>query len=283
MLPEFIIGGVMKSGTTFLHNLLMHHPEIKIIPRNMNHAYFDDDRIYIRGEAWYTSLFDHVKNFENKFVIGQTSADCAFNPNSIERILKHNKNTKLIFVLRHPVDRAYSLYWHQYSMGREFRRFEEALKTEPELIKKSYYNFKNYSYIERSRYKKQFEKIIRKIPEENLLLIDFVSLTKQTKKTINAVLNFLNISEITDLEKLNYSTLPRNSAKIPSNHFVVQISAGLQRFGLRSLGRRLVSLFRQEIKPPKMNIDLRLKLEKELAEDINFYKQVETNFNKQIN
>jgi len=283
MLPNFIIGGIMKSGTTFLHNLLMNHPEIKIIKRNMDHAYFDDDRIFPMGEKWYLDLFNEVKDLQEDYVIGQTSADCAFNPGSIDRILAHNPDIKLIFVLRHPVDRAYSLYWHQYGMGREFRRFEEAIKKEPELIQKSYYNFKNYSYLERSRYQKQFEEILSKVPKQNLLLIDFVSLTKETKKTANAVLNFLNISEIEDIEDLNYSKLPRNPAKIPSSHFVVQLSAGLQRLGFRSLGRSLVNCFRQEIKPTKMSPDLRIKLEKELIEDINFYKQVEDNFRKQIN
>lgn len=282
MLPNFIIGGVMKSGTTFLHNLLINHPEIKIIERNMNHAYFDDDRIFQNGKDWYLGLFNNVKYLQDDFIIGQTSADCAFNPQSIDRILDHNPETKLIFVLRHPIDRAYSLYWHQYGMGREHRRFKDAIKKEPILIKKSYHHFKHYSYLERSRYKNQFKEIINIVPEKNLLLLDFISLTKNTKKSVNEVLKFLNVFEINDVEELNFSKLPRNPARIPTNHNIVRISAGLQKIKMFSIGRHLINLFRKDIKPPNMNNKIREYLEKELKEDILFYEQIQRQFQKRI-
>lgn len=282
MHPHFIIGGIMKSGTTFLTNLLNNHPAIHIIERNMDHAYFDDDRVFAKGEEWYMNLFKEVENLESHILIGQTSADCAFNPNSVKRIMDYNPNVKLIFVLRHPIDRAYSLYWHQYGMAREFRSFEKAIEKEPELIKKSYYNFKNFSYIERSRYKRQFDKILKQVPENNILLLDFESLTKETKDAINIVLEFLNVSEIKDLEVLNYSNLPRNAAKIPLSHLIVQFSAGLQRIGLVSIGRRLVNLFRKETRPPKMNMETRSRLSNELNEDIKFYEDVRSQFQTKI-
>lgn len=282
MKPNFIIGGVQKSGTTFLTNLLNNHPEIHIIKRNMAHAYFDDDRVFKKGEEWYRTLFKKAETLGENVVVGQTSADCAFNPNSVKRIMDFNPETKLIFVLRHPVDRAYSLYWHQYGMAREFRSFEKAIEKEPELIKKSYYNFKNFSYIERSRYKRQFDKILKQVPENNILLLDFESLTKETKDAINIVLEFLNVSEIKDLEVLNYSNLPRNAAKIPLSHLIVQFSAGLQRIGLVSIGRRLVNLFRKETRPPKMNMETRSRLSSELNEDIKFYEDVRSQFQTKI-
>lgn len=264
----------MKSGTTFLHNLLLNHPEVKIIERNMDYAYFDDDRIYKKGKKWYLSLFDDVKKYQDDYIIGQTSADCAFNPGSIDRILEHNPNIKLIFVLRHPIDRAYSLYWHQYSMGREYRTFEKAINKEPELIKKSYHNFKHYSYLERSKYKSQFETILNKIDSDNILFLDFVKLTKDTLNEINKALNFLNISEVNNIEELHFSKLPKNSARIPSNHFIVQLSAVLQNLKMEGLGRRLVNMFRVEKRPPKLDPIIRDRLEKELEEDIKFYNNI---------
>lgn len=282
MKPKFIIGGIMKSGTTFLTSLLINHPEIHIIKRDMSYAYFDDDRVFKNGEKWYKSLFKETEDLDSKIVVGQTSADCAFNPESVKRIMDFNPNTKLIFVLRHPVDRTYSLYWHQYGMGREFRRFEQAIKKEPELIKKSYYNFKNYSYLERSRYKNQFDKILQLVPKENLLLLDFESLVKEPKDSINLVLDFLGISRVKNIEDLNYSKLPRNPALIPTSHFVVQVSAALQRMGLVSVGRRLVNLFREEVRPPKMNTVIRARLTKELDGDIKFYENVRNKFQTKI-
>lgn len=282
MKPNFIIGGVQKSGTTFLTNLLINHSEIHIIKRDMAHAYFDDDRIFKNGPDWYKSLFKEAEELDSHIVVGQTSADCAFNPGSVKRIMDFNPNTKLIFVLRHPVDRTYSLYWHQYGMGREFRRFEEAIEKEPQLIKKSYYNFKNYSYLERSRYKTQFDDILQRVPKENILLLDFESLVKETKDSINVVLDFLEVSRVKDIEDLNYSKLPRNPALIPSSHFIVQVSAALQRIGLVPVGRRLVNLFREEVRPPKMDIETRVRLSKELDNDIKFYENVRRMFQAKI-
>lgn len=282
MNPKFIIGGVMKSGTTFLTNLLISHSKIHIIKRDMDYAYFDDDRIFKKGPDWYKSLFKETKNLESSIIVGQTSADCAFNPDSVKRIMDFNPETKLIFVLRHPIDRAYSLYWHQYGMGREFRRFEKAINKEPELIKMSYHNFKHYSYVERSRYKRQFEEILKLVPEENLLLLDFDSLVKETKDSINVVLGFLKVSKINDLEELRYSKLPRNPALVPTSHLIVQISAAIQKIGLIRIGRRLVNLFREEVKPPKMNPDTRNRLSLELKDDIKFYDDVRLMFQKKI-
>lgn len=282
MNPKFIIGGIMKSGTTFLTNLLINHPKIHIIKRDMAHAYFDDDRVFKNGAAWYKSLFKETEELDPSIVVGQTSADCAFNPDSVKRIMDFNPNTKLIFVLRHPIDRAYSLYWHQYGMGREFRRFEQAIEKEPQLIKKSYYNFKNYSYLERSRYKSQFEDILQQVPRENILLLDFESLVKETKDSINVVLDFLEVSRVKDIEDLNYSKLPRNPALIPTSHFIVQVSAALQRIGLVPVGRRLVNWFRVEVKPPKMNAETRARLVKELDGDIKFYENVRRMFQTKI-
>ena len=281
-LPNFIIGGVMKSGTTFLHNLLINHPEIKMIERNMDHAYFDDDRIYIRGDNWYENLFNQVSHYKGEFTIGQTSADCAFNPKSVDRILRYNQNTKLIFVLRHPIDRAYSLYWHQYSMAREHRRFESAISREARRINKSYYNFKNFSYIERSRYKKQFDCILDRVPPENILMLDFISLTQNTKDSINAILRFLNVSEVSDKEDLDFSNLPKNSARIPLNLLIVKLSAALQFLGLIGLGRRLVNMFSYEKRPMKMASKTRDFLEVELSEDIVFYNTIRDDFSKKL-
>lgn len=282
MKPNFIIGGVQKSGTTFLTNLLINHSEIHIIKRNMAHAYFDDDRVFKNGADWYKSLFKETEDLDSSIVVGQTSADCAFNPGSVKRIMDFNPNTKLIFVLRHPVDRAYSLYWFLYGLGVEFRRFEQAIEKEPQLIKESYYNFKTYSYLERSRYKTQFDDILQRVPKENILLLDFESLVKETKDSINLVLDFLEVSRVKDIEELNYSKLPRNPSLIPTSHFIVQVSAALQRIGMERIGKRLISLLRKEVKLPKMNTETRAHLSKELDGDIKFYENVRYMFQAKI-
>lgn len=279
MVPNFILAGAMKSGTTFLTNLLLNHPDIKFIDRKMDYSYFDDDRIYKRGKDWYLSLFnDLVENKKEGTLIGQTSADINFNPESVNRVLEHDPNMKLIFVLRHPIERTYSLYWHQYGMAREHRRFEQAIENERVVLNKSYNNFKHKSFVERSRYDKQFKNIVGVVPEENLLILDFDSLVKDTKTTVNIVLDFLGASKINDIEDLNFSKLPKNPALIPTSHFIVVLSAFIQNLGMVRVGRRLVNLTRQEVRPPKMKPETRALLEEELKDDIQFFEKIKADF-----
>ena len=138
MLPDFIVAGIMKSGTSYLDTLIRNHPEIGMPVRSMDRSYFDNDEIYLKHDLnWYEALFEGIDGD----VIGQTSADCAFNPDSIDRIKMIIPNAKLVFVIRNPVDRAYSLFWHQVSMGREYNSFEKAIEVEDEKIKKKLLSF----------------------------------------------------------------------------------------------------------------------------------------------
>lgn len=277
MRPDFLIAGVMKSGTTFLDGLIRNHHSIKMLERNLNYSFFDDDRIYRRGIEWYENLFKHLK-VDKGAILGQTSADCYFNEGSIERIREHLPDIKLIFVLRDPIERAYSLYWHQYGMGREYRSFEDALQRESEVIWKSYYNYKMFSYIERSRYKSQFEKVFDLFDEKKVLLLPFNSLIGNTLMTINKVFDFLSVDRVENLDELDFRSIPRNPARIPRHSQIVHLSYYLQKMGMTSLGRRLVNLDKITARPPRMKSSTRISLEKKLAEDILFFRSVEEQF-----
>lgn len=283
MAPDFILGGIMKSGTTLLHNLFIEHPSIQMLDRNLDYSFFDDDRVYKHGFEWYQNLFTPLEeDRKDGELIGQTSADCAFNPSAVDRIVKLLPDTKLIFVLRHPVQRTYSLYWHQYSMAREHLSFEKAIELEPKRIQKSYYHFKHYSFVERSRYKKQFEHILRIVPKEQIRLLPFDALVKDTLPTVNILFDFLKVNRITSLDDLNFQNLPKNSARIPSNRVIVKISAHMQRLGMLRAGRRLVNMFRIEQRPPEMKDETRRLLNEELSEDIEFYDKIKNEFYQRI-
>lgn len=282
--PDFILGGVQKSGTTLLHNILFNHPQIAMLDRNMQYAYFDNDRVFTRGMDWYLKLFSSLESAKNTgSIIGQTSADCAFNSQAVKRIMEVLPNIKLIFVLRHPIDRAYSLYWHQYSMAREHYRFEKAIRIEPNRIRKSDYNLRQFSYMERSRYKKQFDRILGLVPQKNIILLPFDALTTQPLSTVNRIFDFLEVATISNLEELKFSTLPRNSARIPSNHTVAVVAAYIKKLGLTSIGRRLLNMFRVEQRPPKMSIAMSQLLQSELAEDIAFFETMKSEFIASLN
>lgn len=280
MLPDFIVGGIMKSGTTYLDTFLRNHPEIRMPLRSMDYSFFDNDKIYRKGIKWYESLFEGV---EKGKVIGQTSADCAFNPGSMERLRLHMPHCKLIFVIRHPVDRVYSHYWHARKMGREYKAFRPAIYKEKSRTRWSYYAFKKFSYVGKSRYKSQFEEVFRHFPAEQVLIIPFESLIKHEVAVLNYVFDFLGVQQIeSPRDLLTEEDIKTNAARIPTSEFISLVSYVLQKVGLVRAARVLLNKNLVEKRPPAMPEDVKKYLTEALKDDIAFYKEEAEKFNSKL-
>lgn len=261
----------MKSGTTYLDHLLRRHPMIAMPKRSMKQSFFDNDLIYPKGEAWYESIFDQL---EDQLLIGQTSADCAFNSGSIERIKSALPDVKLLFIIRDPLNRAYSLYWHQLRMGREYLSFEKAIEKEEQRMKKSYYHYKMYSYLSRSRYARQVANIYTYFDPDQVLFIPFELFIKNELKSLNRIFAFLNVDEISDLAELKIEHAPRNPAKVPNSMAVVKLSYFLQQLKLVRLGRYILNKNMIVKRPPKMEEATRAHLMEMMQEDIAFHQNL---------
>lgn len=281
MLPSFIVAGIMKSGTTYLDNLIRNHPEILMPERSMELSFFDNDEIWSKGVEWFEGAFSQFKG--KKGIVGQTSADCAFNPGSIERIKNTIPNAKLIFVVRHPCDRLYSLYWHQVSMGREALTFEQVIEQESRRVKRSYHDFKMYSYLARSKYAEQFKNVYRFFDEKNVLIIPFELLVKYELEMLNEVFSFLGVTPINTIEIVKNAPTKRNKARIPQNRTAIRIAYVIQRLGFVGVSRNLLNRFREEQEPPRMNPETRKALEEILKVDIDFHKEVISKYAHLIN
>ncbi|RLF35719.1 MAG: sulfotransferase, partial [Thermoplasmata archaeon] len=111
MLPNFVIAGPPKSGTTSLLFYLERHPDVFVI--NEPHFF---SRNYEKGIEWYESLFEKHKKEK---AVGEKSPSYFFDPKVPLRIKKHIPDVKLIFIFRDPIKRAYSEYWHNVIHGTE--------------------------------------------------------------------------------------------------------------------------------------------------------------------
>jgi hypothetical protein len=134
-LPNFIIGGALKSGTTSLNYYLKQHPDVFMSvlkePRYFAYDVNDPDHVDGRGLRFpiktlneYAALFAEAGN---QRAIGEVSPHYLISSIAPRRIRETLPNVKLIFSLRHPVKRAYSIYWHDVRLGAESRPVEEAL------------------------------------------------------------------------------------------------------------------------------------------------------------
>ncbi len=191
VLPNFIVVGSQRSGSTYLHNLLMQHPEV-YLPENKELQYFSDKYYKFQKVDLqvYSSFFS---DYREQKAIGEITPSYMFHEWVPELLYKHLGSIKLIFLLRNPIDRAYSHYWHEVSKKREWFTFEEAVKKEKERISTDYCNKKNKSYVERGFYGKQLSNFLNYFRKENMLILFSEDLYKDPKTVLKQICMFLGI------------------------------------------------------------------------------------------
>src|SRR5262245_50888304 len=124
-LPHFLIIGAMKAATSTLYDQLRQQPGI-FLPELKEPNFFSDDASYARGIDWYCGLFAEACPGD---LIGEASTHYTklpTHPATISRMQEVLETPRLIYVMRHPVDRLISQYMHQKSEGEIRCGLEEA-------------------------------------------------------------------------------------------------------------------------------------------------------------
>jgi hypothetical protein len=198
-LPDALIIGAMKCGTSSLHGYLEQHPGV-IAPLRKEVHYFDGAD-YARGEAWYRAHFGRAGAAGLNF---ESSPYYLCHPAVPGRVASLLPEAKLIVLLRDPVKRAYSHYWHERSKGREKLSFEDAIATEPgrvgdaalrlargEIVRSEAHL--RHTYLERGRYAEQLERWLRHFPRERLLCLRFEDFVRDPQRGLDESLRFLGL------------------------------------------------------------------------------------------
>lgn len=204
MLPDFLIVGAMKAGTTTLAYHLNQHPGVFLPDKEIH--FFDTDKNYARGVQWYEDRFKQAGEGQ---IVGEKTPTYSYLPIVPQRIAKDLPNAKFLWIFRNPVDRTYSNYWHMVIGGSELLSFEEAIAKEPDRLKKSLW----YGYRKRSVYVEQVERYLGYFSKSNMFFMFFEDLVDQTESEMRHVLGFLNIQESFhshELEKKNSTFLPQS-------------------------------------------------------------------------
>lgn len=168
VLPTFIVCGAQKAGTSTLFQYLKNHLEICMSKHKEVH-YFDLN--YHNDIKWYEKEFIECQNKKVK-AIGEASPFYMYLEEVPERINKILPNVKLIFILRNPVNRAYSHYWHEVRLGYESLSFEEAIRIEEERLSgANVFNKQNYSYTDRGKYVIQIKRFSKFFSQKQMLIL----------------------------------------------------------------------------------------------------------------
>lgn len=221
VLPDFIIIGAQKCGTSSLYAYLMEHPYVVPTFKAEVH-YFDSN--YEKGIRWYKSnfptqlyqfLFKFI--FKRKFLTGEKTPYYIFHPHAIKRIRSVIPNVKIVLLLRNPVNRSYSHYNHEIRYNREPLSFEAAIKVESKrlegelekMIRDENYKsskYSTYSYLARSIYIQQIEPLFNTFPKDQILIIKTEEFFQDPQQILNEVYRFLNLPyyELTQFKKYNF-------------------------------------------------------------------------------
>lgn len=181
MLPNLIIIGGMKCGTTSLHYYLGLHPEISMsCEKELN--FFIAERNWGRGVDWYASHFGGPAKIHGESSPRYTNYP--FEDGVPERMHAVVPGARLIFLVRDPIERIISHYVHWCALGRETRTLEDALA-----------GLDGNAYVTPSRYSAQLEQYLRHFPRSQILIVDSEDLLRRRGETLRVIFRFVGVDD----------------------------------------------------------------------------------------
>ena len=259
-LPNLVIIGAMKSGTSSLHHYLNLHPEIHM-SKIKEPRYFLEERYRQRPIEWYQSLF-----VSNTTINGEASTDYTKYPwRSAVPARMHATipEAKLIYLVREPLQRILSHYMHNYIGHRETRTLAEALHA-PEQT----------NYVSFSKYYMQLAQYLPYYQPEQILVLATEDLQANRAASLARVFRFLNVdSHFTTAEfEQKKNTTRRKRRKHPMGQKIVNFSERNLNRHIPNVQRFVVNAFclpfSKAVETPKLDQELRHKLCDVLYDDV---------------
>ena len=238
VIPDFLVIGAKRCGTTSLYQHLSEHPCISRSPHD-NIGFFNEN--YHLGINWYKSLFPTVfykKKMESKnkqclfFDVTSTYMEEELTAKNVYEV---NPNQKIIVILRNPVDRAYSHYHVNVKEKSEKRSFEDAVFEEMNRIKSEriiqnknknlrVFTPNNIHYLKKGFYALQLKSWFKIFPREQILVLSTEEFQEDQNLIYKKIFDFLNIpnmkiKSIEKMEKGNYIPMKHDTRNLLLDYF----------------------------------------------------------------
>ena len=203
VLPDFIISGTVRSGTTSLYYNICEHPSV--LPADYDEIGFFDSNYHL-GINWYRSMFptekemERVKKETNFAITGEDTPFYFWKKEAAERILKDIPNSKIIIIFRNPVDRAYSNYQLGIRKKTETLSFEDAIDEEMNFLEKHSFREsvdRRRSYLSKGFYENQIKIWFNVFPRVKIHILSTEDMQKNPEKTLLKIFQFLVIPNYT--------------------------------------------------------------------------------------
>jgi hypothetical protein len=206
-LPNFIYVGPDKAGSSWLHEVLIRHPDVFLSPAK-DLYYFD--RYYDRGIEWYSEQFAGAG--PNHAVVGEICQDYLFHPSAPSRIHHDLGQIKSMVSLRDPVERAWSSFLYARKHGMFEETFSASLRMHPELL-------------EHGRYASGLERMLEFFPRDSIHIALFDDLLADPQAFLDGVTDFLGVARLPLAEKDREARLPAAAARAPRLAHTVRLAA----------------------------------------------------------
>jgi hypothetical protein len=198
-LPNFLVIGAQRGGTTLLHRILDEHPEVYVPQRRKEVHFFD--WYYDRGTDWYAGFFP-CEGAGDYRAIGEVTPDYLFDPHAPARIREVLPRCKFVVSLRDPIQRAFSWYAFQLRSVNEKRTFERFIEEESAVL-------------ERGLYAQQLARYFEIFPRDSFLIFVYEELIEAPGPHLDQLAAFLGLdrswADPAELvkERVNASEIPR--------------------------------------------------------------------------
>lgn len=205
--PDFLICGAQRSGTTSLFKSLSRHPAVTGPTLRKGVHYFDTG--YDRGVDWYRAHFPlraalRERRGRPRVRVFESSPYYLFHPLAAGRVADTLPDARVVVILRDPVERAYSAHAHEFARGFETEAFATAVELESKrlsgeeerlLADPSYQSHahQHQAYVARGHYADQLERMERHLGRDRMHVVDYAELFDGTAETLAGIERFLGL------------------------------------------------------------------------------------------
>lgn len=234
-LPDFLVIGGMRCGSTTLHNILSAHPKIGL-PETKELHFFDRRNPDIGDSVdRYQAQFDSCAEMD---LCGEVTPDYLTTPQCDQRIAELLPNARLVVILREPVARLCSHYLMSVANGAEPLVLSEALAAESERLQQRNDTADIFhSYQERSDYLPHLKRFAQRFGRDNIHVLFLEELNSDPQTVLTDLLSFLQLEPQTNKTMLDAVTVTNRNAdifRLKLNRWQRWIQVLSDRFGLRT-------------------------------------------------
>jgi hypothetical protein len=213
-LPDVLIIGAQRCGTSSLYKYLGQHPAVS--PSIRKEIEYFSTR-YTEGLGWYRSHFPLRRpSFMNQPMTFEATPDYMLHPLAAERAFALVPNAKIIALVRNPVSRAFSQYQHNLRLGHEPLSFEDALDAEESRLQGEVERLKadpaylahplrRHGYVERGKYDEQLLPWLKRFPSDRFHIVKSEDFFVSPEASFHEILRFLELPPFQPAEFHNYS------------------------------------------------------------------------------